>query len=108
MGYYTDYKLTVNDDNTRIREFLEQEADFDTDYLIEAIDEYRESRKWYEHDEDMKKLSIEFPDKLFKLEGEGEESGDVWIAYYKNGMKQYCPGVITFDEFDESKLQPIK
>src|SRR5881394_2305568 len=47
-----------------------------------------ESTKWYDHEADMKALSAEFPKVLFTLRGEGEESGDVWVKYFKNGKMQ--------------------
>ncbi len=40
---------------------------------------------WYEHDKDMKALSLHFPDMVFKLEGAGEDRDDVWVKYYHNG-----------------------
>lgn len=45
-----------------------------------------------------------YPEIIFVVYGEGEESGDMWKAYYKNGKQQIEPAVITYGEFDESKL----
>jgi hypothetical protein len=53
----------------------------------------------------MKKLSEEFPDVLFCLEGKGEENGDLWVAYYKNGKTQMCQSEVTYEPYDESKLK---
>jgi hypothetical protein len=107
MGYYTRYELEVKEGNVKIEDILEQvENKFDGLYY--AVDEWGKTlqeTKWYEHDEEMKELSKLFPDVVFKLKGEGEESGDVWINYYKNGKMQSCPAKITFDEFDEIKLK---
>jgi hypothetical protein len=52
----------------------------------------------------MKEVSKQHPDIVFELHGEGEEAGDIWYKYYKNGKMQVCKGHITFDEYDESKL----
>ena len=60
--------------------------------------------KWYDYDEEMLELSKQFPETVFCLYGDGEESMDVWYKYYKNGKSQYCPAKVTFDEYDESKL----
>lgn len=61
--------------------------------------------KWYEHEKDILAISRRFPKILFILEGEGEDSGDIWKKYFKNGKIQVCKAKITFDEFDESKLR---
>jgi hypothetical protein len=61
--------------------------------------------KWYEHDEPMRALSVEFPDRLFTLRGEGEESGDLWVKYYLNGKCQEAKAEITYAPFDEAKLK---
>ena len=71
-------------------------------YLTEALQ--FDSIKWYEHDKDMIKLSKQYPDYIFKLSGQGEDPQDLWITYYYNGKKQYCPAIITYEEFDRSIL----
>ena len=47
----------------------------------------------------MLKLSLEFPEYVFILDGEGEESGDIWRSFYKNG-KMY-----TWDEATTSWVE---
>ncbi len=61
--------------------------------------------KWYGHEKDMKAFSRHFPDLVFKLEGRGEEPGDLWVKYFKNGKMQRCHAKITFAPFDENKLE---
>jgi hypothetical protein len=46
-----------------------------------------------------------YPDALFKLSGEGEESGDIWIEYYQNGKVQVCKAIISFASFDSNLLK---
>lgn len=58
----------------------------------------------YDWEGELKELSQEFPDCVFELDGDGEESGDVWRAYFKNGKMQKAPAKIVFDPFDETKL----
>jgi hypothetical protein len=54
----------------------------------------------------MLKLSLKFPDVLFKLSGEGENQGDVWVKYFKNGKMQLCMAELVLDDaYDESKLE---
>lgn len=42
--------------------------------------------RWYEYGAEMLALSKQFPKTVFKLHGERETNGDIWDAYYKNGM----------------------
>jgi hypothetical protein len=100
MGYYTVYTLEIiegDDYKTDHEEGIVNLTDYN--YLFE------ESVKWYDHEEDMLKYSKMHPNVLFELIGNGEESGDQWKAYFKNGKMQSCPAIITFDEYDESKLK---
>lgn len=100
MGYYTRHTLTIVEGD-----------DHETDHekgIAESNDYmgcFDEEIKWYDHEEDMRKYSKKYPDVLFKIEGEGEESGDLWVEYHKNGRMQRCKGKITFDEYDPKLLE---
>lgn len=102
MGYYTDFKLTIESGHHVTDELVETLEEI-TSY--DWSDDLTINGKWYPYEVDMKLISQKFPHMLFKLEGDGEESGDVWEAYFKNGKMQMCRAKITFDEFDESKLK---
>ena len=39
------------------------------------------------------------------LFGEGEDSEDLWKAYFKNGKMQFCEAKIIYDEFNENELE---
>jgi hypothetical protein len=65
---------------------------------------FEDECKWYDHHKEMVNVSETYPNVLFILNGEGEERGDLWTKYYKNGKCQECRAKITYDEFDESKL----
>lgn len=86
MGYYTDFEIYYNVEDEDTEEAIGQ--------MISGItgrDTYRSgtmfSAKWYGFDSDMCMLSANFPDVEFILNGDGEESGDVWTRVYKNGVK---------------------
>jgi len=103
MGYYTDFKLSSKD--TDIESFIDLIKDA-TDYTFYIHNgSLTLNGKWYEWKEHMISFSKRFPNYLFKLEGEGEESGDIWVAYFKNGKIQLCRAMITFEDFDEAKLK---
>ena len=101
MSYYTTYTLSATQgyDNQEEMEETPQEI---SGYSIEfALDD---SCKWYKHEQDMKELSKFYPETTFLLEGQGEESEDIWRKYFKNGKMQVCKAEIVFPAFDESKL----
>ena len=123
MAYYTFFELSTKDNKYKVSDiinymnkrnkgddcfypfiysFEDYEEDVSvTDFQLDADDVF----KWYEHNGEMLELSEQFPETVFCLSGKGEESGDLWKSYYKNGKMQYCPARIVFDEFDESKLK---
>lgn len=122
MGYYTTFELTTKNNKYKVSDIASymKKAANETDkyypfkhcldeYLFEdgisdiEMDSY-DCCKWYGHHEEMIELSKQFPETVFCLYGDGEESGDTWYEYYKNGKSQYCPAKITYDEYDENKL----
>jgi hypothetical protein len=101
MGYMTDFKLNVFEgDADSIAQDLTTISTYEWDDSLELYD-----AKWYNHHEDMIALSKLYPNALFCLAGSGEESGDLWKAYYKNGKSQYCEVIMTYEPYDESKLK---
>ena len=85
--------------------------------ILERIDEYLAANeemqyslvdgvesKWYEHRADMQDISKVFPGVLFILNGVGEESGDIWREYHLDGKYQCVKADITYQEFDQTKL----
>lgn len=127
MGYYTRYDISVCEGNYNaydIASFMaEKNKEYDAYYAFEYdlenflkdMDDKNDVAhalslggdnecKWYEHEKEMRDLSIEFPDILFKLHGEGEENEDVWDKYFMNGKMQYCPVQMLLPPFDKMKL----
>ena len=71
--------------------------------LDDFLDTY--TCKWYDQEQDMKIFSEKFPTVIFKLQGAGEDMGDLWVKYFKNGKMQKCIAIISYEEYDESKLK---
>lgn len=101
MGYYTRYELSFDHGYDPVLEEKVMKR-------IEEISGYTylfdQEVKWYEHIEDMLTLSKEFPEIVFTLNGEGEESGDVWVAYFLNGKHVVHKAEIVLPKFDINDL----
>lgn len=104
MGYCTNYSLSVTNGSEDLIGKLIESCE-DARYAIESNGETYDSTKWYESDNDLKRFSKKHPETLFILSGEGEENGDIWKAYFKNGKMHTIKAQIVFDTFDESKLK---
>lgn len=125
MGYYTRYKLEIIpqgsakpipqpieiDGITYVPQAtidgpiptvsaIAESLDMDEDYLNGSA-----TTKWYESEDDMRKVSLQFPEYLFILRGEGEESGDLWVEYYLNGKTVHHQAQIVYPEF---KMEDLK
>lgn len=102
MGYYTNFELSFTNLDCSEAELI---ADLDevTGYTW-SDSFYLGSAKWYGSNDNMREISKKHPDTLFMLSAEGEEQGDLWKAYFKNGKMQMCAAIITFAPFDETKL----
>ena len=91
-GIAAKEKRVIRDPKSLVKEYL-------------SFNPFEGSTKWYEYDENMKTISKKYPETIFILEGEGEESGDIWKRYYLNGKVQVAEAKISYDEFDEKKLK---
>ena len=109
MGYYTDYSLEVK--NLKNREEFDSlvESLKEIEIIGYALDEgtyydseqyayfsCSESARWYEHDDDMRRISRKLPHVTFMLEGDGEDSEDKWRTYYKDGDWEVCHARIEY------------
>lgn len=110
MGYYTAHELEVIEGDVTVEEFFDAirrqyGENEDIFYAMDDEGNCSDICKWYSSVEDMKKYSLMFPDAVFCLYGDGEESDDLWRQYYKNGKVQHEAVVMTFAPYDESKLE---
>ena len=114
MGYCTDYELEIKDLKGHSIESVDAAIVNMNGYF--GNDGYDDeggyftwhdvNDTWFYHEEDMVKLSTQFPELLFTLRGAGENHEDLWRKYFKNGLIQRAPAQIIFAEFDETKLGP--
>lgn len=105
MGYYTKHDLYTEPPLNGLSEELEEKTGY---YWIEAKNghyDMEEPSKWYQHDEDMIAISKAYPETLFELRGEGEESGDIWRSFYKNGKSKHQSARMVFPDFNEKDLR---
>lgn len=97
MGYYTNYDLSELTD-AQVEDVNKASGySFTNSYTSERV-------KWYLWQDHLKEISLKYPEQVLSISGEGEESGDIWKAYAKNGKLQICQAQIIFEEYDESKL----
>lgn len=106
MGYYTEFTLRVRSDDPPAQEVLKAVTNGDYDIPLNSNGHCYDSLKWYEHEEDMRAASRHYPDAVFALRGHGENIGDNWIKYFKNG-KFYKHEIQEelFEFYDERKLK---
>jgi hypothetical protein len=98
VEYHTKYELETS---PLLTEEIEDAIGND-DYMLLAL---QIKCNWDNHEEHMRNLSLKFPDYIFKLSGVGEEPGDLWIKYFKNGKMQFCPAHILFEDYDKNKME---
>ena len=115
MGYHTNYNLSIS--QMANKPFSEEELKYlgaqlqrmnvfeygrYDDPFLSSFEAY--DTKWYECEEDMKLLSLRFPTLLFTLIGHGEDSEDIWVAYFMDGREQFAMAQIVYEEFSKRKL----
>jgi len=108
MGYYTNFNIKVinevDHDLDNIKEIIEEESGYDFEIHDNEICSNGEI-KWYGYGTDMVKVSKQLPEVTFQVDGHGEESGDIWRNYWKDGKVQEAKRVVTIEPFDENKLK---
>ena len=95
----------VQDLTKLVADYITKQTSEEKYFGFEPDGSSSDSCKWYEHEDDMKVMSKDFPEVLFTLHGEGEESGDIWNKYFLNGKVQVCKAEIKIDKFDPKKLK---
>lgn len=94
MGYYTYYELQVIGDEEKVEQVKNfkpnEDGEFSSAYCVSSIlDDCAEHyMKWYDWEHDMRLLAKMFPDVLFILSGDGEETDDVWEFRIKGDVSE--------------------
>lgn len=110
MGYYTHFEMEVDTTHSgRLGMIAERiNSDDEASYALHHLGgcewESSEPTRWYGHETFLRALSADFPGVLFTLSGEGEESGDIWKKYFRDGMCQEAKARIEIDAFDPARL----
>jgi len=112
MGYYTNFTLSIHEgeaDLDAVRESITKiSGGYTFCYYTSALRDNalhsEDAYKWYEFEDDCKKLSLEYSGVVFKLHGEGEEAGDLWDAYFKDGKSQTCKASLAYPPYDPLQL----
>ena len=96
MGYYTEFSLDSYHEDVIIPEDVSDYCDdgfFSGGNLCDL--------KWYDHIDDMLKVSLANPDVEFHTSGVGEENGDQWQCVFLNGKYKKVVAEITFKDFKD-------
>jgi hypothetical protein len=119
MGYYTNFELSIHEgtaDLMKVREALLVEMGLEIDdshpdwyfYVDGDVLRSGDSMKWYDHDIECAEVSKRFPGVVIALHGEGENPGDIWDAYYKDGQMQICRASMVCPPYDPAKLKSVE
>ena len=108
MGYRTYHTMMVLDtDEEKEGEIIDKlrETCEDAKYSIDEDGYPMDETKWYDCDQHLREFSKKYPDVVICIHGEGEETGDIWDHYFKDGKMQSCDAEVIIPPYDESKLE---
>lgn len=103
MGYMTRFNVTIIEGEfpefeqkliaqgySTVERIIAKEAP-----TLNGYNPFQDQTKWYDYAKDMIEVSLKYPEIIFEISGEGEESGDIWRHYFKNGRdKRICPEMV--------------
>lgn len=111
MGNYTSFWVTVmtpgsnqvitsSEELKPIDEYLESTEEYPLSELdwSEWGSCYTSYQKWYEVDEDMKRISKKFPLVVFQVEGLPDGDDGKWRSYYYNGEQVDAECTVTYSK----------
>ena len=84
MGYYTTYSLTLEEGPRE--QFKKMLEDIDAMMGENEMSSFESiNAKWYSYETDIKQLSLKYPDIIFRVNGDGEDSDDLWQDFWHAG-----------------------
>lgn len=98
MGYITNFQLKISGNQLTEEEIKIIKEKTPLEHYSKNL--FGEHVKWYCFSEDMKEVSKLIPNRTFTLDGYGEEAGDIWTAYFKNGKSQDAKARIVREKCD--------
>lgn len=119
MGYYIDFEISFNKKELTLKQQIEildfLDKDNELSVITDAIYEENDNtahhvdkllpeqvdiydKKWYNHLEDLLRLSKQFPYLKIELERSGEDRLDIEKSFYYNGNRQISTGELVFDK----------
>ena len=124
MGYFSDFEFCINKKELSLKQQIEVldfiENDSELSIITDEIDlsKYKDEnaykdykllpedfniyeKKWYNYQEDLLRLSNQFPYLKIEVERSGEEMSDIEKTWFYNGEMQ--TSMVRF-VFDENKL----
>ena len=104
MGYETRYSLELDTWSSDIMEDLFETVEC-AKHALDENGESEERTKWYSRERDMREFSKKHPHVLFTLSGDGEEAGDLWKAYFRDGLMQMSKAEISYEPFNPGSLK---
>lgn len=116
MGYQTYYEgsiyknprevpeTAVANAINRLNYFDGRSASYDSSLSIFDIISY-DVMNWYDCINNMKEISLQFPDMVIQINGWGEDNEDIWVAYFCNGKYVKHMAKIIFPEFNINELK---
>lgn len=89
MGYYTRYDISNNFEE--IYDAINEQSGYG------SVED--DSIKWYDCLKDITEVSKKFPNQEVHVAGQGEEQGDVWKAFAKDGVLFLSKAVMEFGPY---------
>ena len=86
MGYYTTFSLALEEGpREQYQRMLEDIDAIMGDNGMSSFESV--NAKWYSYDEDIRTLSLKYPDIVFRVNGDGEDPSDLWQEFWRAGNR---------------------